>query len=220
MKRNFRILLVLALAFAMLLSACQPRDLASENSKSNGGETTTADNPDARTTNESKPAPNPGIPPKSFKEIRNWTFSTVDIDGNPVNESIFAEAKLTMVNIWATWCPPCIAEIPHIGELAKKEFADMNIQVVGIVTDAEYGGDNEVALADAKAILEQSGALYLNIQADYANMYDSLLKFVEGYPTTIFLDSQGNIVGPEIVGMRSKAAFLEEAQQRLAMLND
>jgi hypothetical protein len=51
-------------------------------------------------------------------------------------------------------------------------------------------------------------------------MYESLLKFVGGYPTTIFMDSQGNVVGSEILGMRSKEVFLEEAQQRLDMLND
>ena len=41
---------------------------------------------------------------QSLDAIRNWTFNTVDLDGQPVDQSIFAEAKLTMVNIWATWC--------------------------------------------------------------------------------------------------------------------
>jgi hypothetical protein len=108
----------------------------------------------------------------------------------------------------------------YIGELAKDEFADMNIQVMGIVSDAELGGDNEMALDNAKYILEVSGASYLNVLFNSPDMYESLLKFVGGYPTTIFMDSQGNVVGSEILGMRSKEVFLEEAQQRLDMLND
>ncbi|MBP6137158.1 MAG: TlpA family protein disulfide reductase [Clostridiaceae bacterium] len=210
MKRKFRIILVLTLALVMLLSACQPRDLPS-----NGDKKTTS-----AADSESGDEQNPSASPTSIGEIKNWKFSTDDIDGNHVDESIFSEARLTMVNIWATWCGPCIAEIPHIGELAKDEFADMNIQVMGIVSDAELGGDNEMALDNAKYILEVSGASYLNVLFNSPDMYESLLKFVGGYPTTIFMDSQGNVVGSEILGMRSKEVFLEEAQQRLDMLND
>mgnify|MGYP000885189012 CR=1 FL=1 len=140
MKRKFRILLVLTLALVMLLSACQPRDLPS-----NGDKKTTS-----AADSESGDQQNPSVPPKSIGEIKNWKFSTDDIDGNHVDESIFSEARLTMVNIWATWCGPCIAEIPHIGELAKDEFADMNIQVMGIVSDAELGGDDAHAVAQQK----------------------------------------------------------------------
>ncbi|NMB28565.1 MAG: TlpA family protein disulfide reductase [Clostridiaceae bacterium] len=204
MKRKFRIILVFVLALVMLLSACQPRDLPS-----NGDNKTSAAD-----------SVKPSAYPKSLGEIKSWKFSTEDIEGNHVDESIFSEAKLTMVNIWATWCGPCIAEIPHIGELAKNEFADMNIQVMGIISDAELGGDNEIAVDNAKYILEASGVSYLNVLFNYPDMYESLLKFVGGYPTTIFMDSQGNVVGSEILGMRSKEAFLEEAQQRLNMLND
>lgn len=217
MKRAISILFVVALSLVMLLSACQSSNAGKTMSSTDASDTQTKPGDDPKT---SAPATEPPAPPQSLEEIRNWKFSTVDLDGKPVDESIFRGAKLTMVNVWATWCGPCVAEIPHIAELAKEDFADLGIQVVGIVSDIETGLDNEGTLANAKFILQESGATYLNIQVNYADMFDSLLKYVEGFPTTIFVDSQGNVVGPEILGMRSKEAFLEEANQRLGMLND
>lgn len=156
---------------------------------------------------------------QSLDAIRNWTFNTVDLDGQPVDQSIFAEAKLTMVNIWATWCNPCRVEIPDIAALAKNEFAELDIQVLGIVTDVEVDEDHEMELALAKQILDEAGASYLNVKFN-KNMNDSLFKFVQAFPTTVFMDSNGNVVGAEIVGARSKDAFLKEAEARLAMLGD
>ena len=43
-------------------------------------------------------------------------FIAKDLQGNEITESIFAEKDLTVVNIWGTFCPPCIAEMPELGE--------------------------------------------------------------------------------------------------------
>ncbi len=62
------------------------------------------------------------------------SFSATDLDGNAVDESIFSSSKLTMVNIWATFCGPCIGEMPDLG-LLNEEYASEGFQVVGIVAD-------------------------------------------------------------------------------------
>ncbi len=157
---------------------------------------------------------------RSLEEVKNWTFSTVDLDGQPVDQSIFGDAKLTMINIWATWCNPCRVEIPDIAKLAENEFAELNIQVLGIVTDIEIDKDHEFEMSLAKQILADAGASYLNVKFNAENMHDSLFKFVQAFPTTVFMDGNGNVVGAEIVGARSKDAFLKEAETRLAMLGD
>ena len=61
-------------------------------------------------------------------------FSTTDIDGNAVDESVLKGKKLTMVNVWTTFCGYCIMEMPGISEL-DEEYADKGFQVIGIVKD-------------------------------------------------------------------------------------
>ena len=62
------------------------------------------------------------------------SFSSVDMAGNAVTSDIFAKNKLTMVNIWGTFCPPCIREMP---DLAKLNSANKSkgVEVVGIPID-------------------------------------------------------------------------------------
>ena len=60
-------------------------------------------------------------------------FSAKDIDGKNVSEKVFADSKITMVNVWGTFCGPCIREMPDLGVLNKKYGDDF--QIVGIVID-------------------------------------------------------------------------------------
>ena len=62
------------------------------------------------------------------------TFSGSDLNGNPVTIEIFAENKVTMLNIWGTFCGPCIREMPDLAKL-NKENKDKNFEVVGIIID-------------------------------------------------------------------------------------
>ena len=48
------------------------------------------------------------------------SFTALDIDGTPTDQTIFADTKVTMVNMWATFCGPCIKEMPDIAELSKE----------------------------------------------------------------------------------------------------
>ena len=82
-------------------------------------------------------------------------FIAKDLQGNEITESIFAEKDLTVVNIWGTFCPPCIAEMPERGEWAK-EMPD-NVQLVGLIVDIQ--GDNDTEHHDlAVMITEKAGA--------------------------------------------------------------
>ena len=55
------------------------------------------------------------------------SFTAKDLDGNTVTEEIFAEKDLTVVNIWGTFCPPCIAEMPELGEFHAGQCSDHRI---------------------------------------------------------------------------------------------
>ena len=61
------------------------------------------------------------------------TFEGIDLEGNAVSQDIFSQSKLTMVNVWATYCNPCLNEMPGLGELAAEHDAE-EFQLIGIVS--------------------------------------------------------------------------------------
>ena len=125
------------------------------------------------------------------------TFETVTLDGEEVTQDIFAEAELTMVNIWGTFCSPCISEMPDLGELAD-EYAEKGVQIVGIISDV-YDAGNE----DAKKIVEETGADYTHLVLN-GSMTDGYLAGVQVVPTTVFVDREGKKTGEVYTGVRSK----------------
>ena len=121
------------------------------------------------------------------------SFETTDLDGNPVNSrELFAGSRVTMINLWATWCVACKKELPELSELAK-EFEKKGCQIVGICLDADEEGMAEVA----KEILEQNGVAYLNLAAP--EDVETLLPTVS-FPTSFFFDSQGRMVVEPVLG--------------------
>jgi thiol-disulfide isomerase/thioredoxin len=130
-------------------------------------------------------------------------FKATDIDGNPVDQSVFKDHKLTMVNVWATFCGPCINEMPELGKL-NHEYADKGVQVVGIVVDAA-GSDGKLLpdmVETAKEIVKQTDADYLHLLPS-EDLNSALLNSVTAVPTTVFVDEDGNQVGETIVGSHS-----------------
>lgn len=135
-------------------------------------------------------------------------FKTVDLDGNEVTESIFSEKDLTVVNIWGTFCPPCIEEMPELGAWARE--MPENVQIIGLVQDIN-GADDTEHIELAKQITSKADADFVQLVAgtdDFAEVMASVI----GVPTTIFVDSNGNIVGEPIVGadVEGYKNFVEE----------
>lgn len=124
-----------------------------------------------------------------------FRFETTDLDGSAVSsESLFAGSKLTMVNIWATFCGPCINEMPELEKLSN-EYSEKDVTLVGLVLDVPEGDDQ--LLPDALAIVADTGVTYTNLRV--WDGFDEML-FISAVPTTFFVDSDGHIVGDLIVG--------------------
>ena len=144
-------------------------------------------------------------------------FSTVDIDGNPVDSSLFGNADVTLVNIWGTFCGPCLQEMPHLGELAA-EYKDKGVQFLGIVCDTmnRDGSVNDEVVALAREIAQKTGATYTHLPfTDFADELNTVLEYV---PTTVFVNGEGKIVGELHVGSMDKAGWIQVIEQTLAAL--
>ena len=115
-------------------------------------------------------------------------FTAMDMYGNEVTQEIFSQADLTMVNIWGTFCGPCISEMPDLGEISK-EYEGTGFQIVGIVTDVYEPGDETM-----EEIVEVSGADYTHLFLNEA-LYNNYLNQVQFIPTTVFVDKEGNSLG-------------------------
>ncbi|MDR1509421.1 MAG: TlpA family protein disulfide reductase [Synergistaceae bacterium] len=144
---------------------------------------------------------------------QTFSFKSRTFDGKPVTSDIFQGSKLTMVNLWATWCPPCVREMPDLASLARSMPKDS--QLVGIILDVT--AKDKSAESEAKEILERSRADFVQIL--YDSSMDSLREsMVEYIPTTIFVDSKGRIVGEPIVGSNDEETYRAAIEKELKKL--
>lgn len=121
-------------------------------------------------------------------------FTTTDMDGNKVTNDIFAEYDLTVVNFWATYCNPCIDELPELAEW-KKELPD-NVNLIGLLVDVDEKGSEQYKLAER--IISQTGADYQHLIA--TEEFDDIISNLVGVPTTFFVNSTGKIIGEPFAG--------------------
>ena len=142
-------------------------------------------------------------------------LQTMDIDGKEFSGKDFSDYDLTMVNVFATWCSPCVQEIPDLAEI-QKEMKDKGVNIVGVVTDTvDQTGENQEALEKAKLIRERSKAEYPFLIPDKSN-FNGRLSGIQAFPETFFVDKKGQIVGETYSGSRNKKAWLEIIEKELA----
>ena len=130
------------------------------------------------------------------------TFEGMDLEGNTISEDVFLQSKLTMVNVWATYCGPCLNEMPGLGELAA-EHDRAEFQIIGIVSDVREGEDPSLV----EELVQQTGADYPHLLAN-ASIDQAFLAGVSGVPTTFFFDGGGAYLGG-VVGAAEKSTWEE-----------
>jgi peroxiredoxin len=115
-------------------------------------------------------------------------FTLSDAGGHPVHLRDL-RGKVVVVDFWATWCPPCRAQMPVLQKM-QSELAGKGLAVLGL----DVGEDAEQVTKFAK---EQSYTftLLLGAEPDVSAKY-----YVEAYPTTFVVDRQGRIAFRELGG--------------------
>lgn len=124
-------------------------------------------------------------------------FKGKDLDGNDVDDSLFAKNKVTVVNFWFSGCKPCVGELSKLNELNEK-LKEMGGEVVGINTDTL--DNNEAGIKEAKEILKAQGASYKNLTFDSNLTVGKYAGNIMAFPTTVLVDKDRNIVGEPFMG--------------------
>ena len=200
-------MLPVALAALTLLSACGNSAGAGKTTEETKTEGTSAVAGEAATEKEGAKAENTANDSQFAVSDDSLTFTAKNLDKEDIDSSIFADKDLTVLNVWGTFCGPCINEMPELAAWAKE--MPENVQIVGLVADISGESDDE-HIALAKKIMEQSSGEFTNIipGVDFV----PLLSNVVGVPTTYFINKDGKIVGKPIVGAQvpKYKAFVEE----------
>ncbi|MEO2005156.1 MAG: TlpA disulfide reductase family protein, partial [Candidatus Poribacteria bacterium] len=103
--------------------------------------------------------------------------------------------KVVLLNFWATWCPPCVREIPDLVAL-RKELGPEQVEILGISLDTVED--------DVREFVRQRGVTY-PAAVDTAGV-SAMYGGVSSIPTTFVIDADGGIA-EKIVGSRSKSGF-------------
>lgn len=145
-------------------------------------------------------------------------FKTTDINGKSYTKDMFKNYDLTLVNVFTTWCSPCIEEMPEL-EKFKKEMEKMGIGTAGVVYDtvAGNGRTDQGAVDTAKQLQKKAKLTFPLLMPDETEM-NGRLQGIDSYPESFFVDKNGNIVGEKYMGTHSFEEWKAIAEKELAKL--
>lgn len=130
-------------------------------------------------------------------------FTGTDLDGNEMDKSLFQGKKLTMINVWGTFCPPCIKELPDLDAL-HREFSQRGFQVVGVTVDTVSGNSTNVDLL--KNIVNKRGVTYPVVIPSEETQKEYLVN-IQGVPATFFVDEEGKVISDMFIGALPKNEY-------------
>lgn len=120
-------------------------------------------------------------------------FELPDLAGERVasTDSRFA-GKVVLVDLWATWCPPCLSEIPTLVEV-QEQYGDRGFVIVAIAFEAEEGEERRTRLRE---FATRHGINYLILDGGPPERFEAALptvKNVHGFPVEILVDRTGRV---------------------------
>ena len=115
------------------------------------------------------------------------------LDGDDFNLEKY-KGKVVLVDFWATWCPPCVAEVPNI-KAAYEKYHKLGFEVVGISSDR----DRE----DLEKFVREREIPWVNLFEDGAGEHPMATKYgIRAYPTPILVNREGIVVSTQARGER------------------
>lgn len=146
-------------------------------------------------------------------EGKRLSFSLVDLDGNPVRDSDERFAgKVVLVDIWGTWCPPCIEQIPHLKALHDR-YHDAGLEIVSVEFDMLLLGSEDERRSAMKEFVGEAGIEYLVVlggdTAEVGRVFPTLRNF-KGFPTAVYIGRDGLVGHIEMGYMETRRESIEE----------
>ena len=138
-----------------------------------------------------KTAPSPaatnGILPGAAMAVSQASFYDLQEKVQPLAQW---QGKVMVVNFWATWCPPCIAEIPEFIKI-QKQYGKQGVQFIGIAIDQK---------SKVQAFATETGMNYPVLLGDLAgiDLARRIGNAQGGLPYTVIVDRKGNIVTTQL----------------------
>lgn len=130
-------------------------------------------------------------------------FTLADLQGNPVKLSDY-KGKRVMLNFWATWCPPCQVEMPHMQKFYE-DYRHQDIVVLGVNMTAIENHQEDVQKFVNKG--QFTFPILFDTKGDVMQAYQ-----VTAYPTTYLLDSSG-VIKDKFVGAMSYETMKKYAME-------
>lgn len=124
-----------------------------------------------------------------------------DFDGEPVTMADYRGTPL-LVNFWASWCPPCVAEMPDLE--AVHQASEGEVAFVGVNT--------QDTREQASALVEETGVTYDLVRDPDGELFRAFGVF--GMPTTFYVDASGDVVHQH-TGLLTREDLVADLEEHL-----
>ncbi len=193
MKKNL-LLLGVVLTLAAGVTACSGE-------KKTGQETTAS----TASTKADPSKTDAKVDTQSESSEKFTEFKAKTVSGDELTNDVFKSSKLTVVNVWGSWCGPCVAEIPELQKFYES-MKDQGVNVIGVAQDADTDLDA------VKEVIEKNKVTYPNLIPE-GKLKDFVMT-LQAFPTTLLVDSEGNIVAKDLGG-KDMAGFTKMVNDQL-----
>ncbi|HWP21776.1 MAG TPA: TlpA disulfide reductase family protein, partial [Candidatus Cryosericum sp.] len=155
-KKWLALILIGALVLGLMLTSCALVTMpAVEATEAPATEAPATEAPATEAPATEAPAEATEAPAEATAEPSSdgaMSFSLTTLTGETIDDSIISNNKLTMVNYWATWCGPCVGEIPDLQRI-QEEYAGNGFSIIGVLLgDEDYDG--------ARQFMSDTGVTY------------------------------------------------------------